>query len=58
MTIMKWLEIKTKLKKVSLMSPGIRLGLTAMENEIATIAFLKDSLNDKLEKPIFSVSMS
>ena len=48
MTIMKWLEVKLKLKKVSLMSPGIRLGLIAMESEIATIAF-QDSLNDKLE---------
>ena len=57
MTIMKWLEIKTKLKKVSLMSPGIRLGLTAMESEIATIAF-QDSLNDRLEHHIFSVLMN
>ena len=57
MTIMKWLEVKTKLKKVSLMSPGIRLGLTAMESEIATIAF-QDSFNDRLEQHIFSVLMN
>ena len=51
MTIMKWPEVKTKLKKVSLISPGIKLGINAIESEIATIAF-QDFLNDKLEKPI------